>query len=556
MSNSDAVARMPSSVVPRLLDDALVLLGLRAKIGGREIGLRHVAAESVEGDDVFVELAPARDDGGAKVFDPATGVVALGGDGDRPRFELGPGFLETLDFSGQRGRALDEPGVRRSGFGRPLAERLRRLARFKEPPLGRGQTLVGGLLIVFEPRDGQARLALPALDRLALFFGLAAFARQHLELLRDPRGFVGRLLQPRVVRDDGFFLLVMFGGERVDRARGLRDGRLEPFGLRQRCQRVPLHRDALARSLISRLVSRMPRDSWPMPPVTRRPRQTSPSRVTTGSVVDRLPPRVLGESAIHASPTAFMIAWRSRRLRGRRKRATRRRQARESVRLEAGRYARRITGNQEPAAAGIGVAHDAEARHRVFRVFDDDVLEQVRAAGVHGALVARFDLEVVGDGALLIHLAVGVGEDGAGRVAETGAGGVQLFEGGQPGRHPRKLVLARTHLAGAPLVFDAGAGQFGLAGLARNARGVERVLRALERVERRRPLAFHAIGLGADVVELDIQLDSVSATRSLAAPACSSACRSAVAELSAEKTSLRAASTSASRPSMLRCAAS
>jgi sulfate adenylyltransferase small subunit len=47
---------------------------------------------------------------------------------------------------------------------------------------------------------------------------------------------------------------------------------------------------------------------------------------------------------------------------------------------------------------------------------------------------------------------------------------------------------------------------------------------------------------------------STSATRSRAVAACSSAWRSAVAELSAENTSLRVASTSASSPSISRCA--
>ena len=95
------------------------------------------------------------------------------------------------------------------------------------PFYGLDLLIVGVLLIVFEPRNRHARFGLPAIDGLALFLGLAALARQLLELLRQSCGFVACLLQPRLVGDDGFFLFVMLGGQRVDRGQGLRDGRIE-----------------------------------------------------------------------------------------------------------------------------------------------------------------------------------------------------------------------------------------------------------------------------------------------------------------------------------------
>ena len=83
-----------------------------------------------------------------------------------------------------------------------------------------------------------------------------------------------------------------------------------------------------------------------------------------------------------------------------------------------GQWRRRRSGrDQEPAAACLRLANHLEAGRRVLRELDDDVLEQIAEAGFDGALVAGVDLEIVGDGALLIDLAVGLREDGSGRIA-------------------------------------------------------------------------------------------------------------------------------------------
>ena len=90
----------------------------------------------------------------------------------------------------------------------------------------------------------------------------------------------------------------------------------------------------------------------------------------------------------------------------------------------------------------------------------------------------------------------------------------------------------------------------------RDARRLDRLVRAPQAVgRRRRARRRHALGFDPHVVGLDVQLATASRRRDRArSPACSSAWRSAVAELMAENTSLRAASTSASSPSISRCA--
>ena len=77
-----------------------------------------------------------------------------------------------------------------------------------------------------------------------------ALARELLGLLGQPRLFVGRVLQLRVVADDDLFLFVMLGVQRGDRVRRVRDGALERRGfLRERDERVALGCDAVAQLL-------------------------------------------------------------------------------------------------------------------------------------------------------------------------------------------------------------------------------------------------------------------------------------------------------------------
>ena len=91
---------------------------------------------------------------------------------------------------------------------------------------------------MFEPADRRARFLLAAIERVALLFGLPALADELLALLGQPRRFVRRVLQLRVVADDRLFLPVVLGVQRGDGVRRVGDRRLELRGLlRQTGQR-------------------------------------------------------------------------------------------------------------------------------------------------------------------------------------------------------------------------------------------------------------------------------------------------------------------------------
>ena len=108
----------------------------------------------------------------------------------------------------------------------------------------------------------------------------------------------------------------------------------------------------------------------------------------------------------------------------------------------------------------------------------------------------------------------------------------------------------------APLVLDARARQLRFAGRPGDARRLERLLRAAQPFGGGGAVGVDALASIRTSSASTCSFDSVSSTRSRAVAACSSEWRSAVADLIAENTSLRAASTSASSPSISRCAAS
>src|SRR6266850_8570732 len=96
-------------------------------------------------------------------------------------------------------------------------------------------------------------------------------------------------------------------------------------------------------------------------------------------------------------------------------------------------------GDEEAATTGAGLTHQREAGSRVLRPLDDDVLQKIGEARLDRPFVARFDFQVIGDGALLVHLAVRLYEDGSRRVAVPGARGVELLERFQAGLEACKL---------------------------------------------------------------------------------------------------------------------
>ena len=78
---------------------------------------------------------------------------------------------------------------------------------------------------------------------------------------------------------------------------------------------------------------------------------------------------------------------------------------------------------------------------------DDDVLEQIAEAGFHGTLVSAVHFEVVGHGALLAHVAVGMNEHHAGGIAELRAARRQLSERREACVGRGQILLAGTNIA-------------------------------------------------------------------------------------------------------------
>src|SRR5687767_14043565 len=98
--------------------------------------------------------------------------------------------------------------------------------------------------------------------------------------------------------------------------------------------------------------------------------------------------------------------------------------------------------HDEAAAPGILLTNEREAACRLVVTLDDDVLEEVAEACFDRALVAAVDVEIIRDGALLTHLAVGLHQHHPGGVAELTAGGVELDQRRQARFAAGQLLLA------------------------------------------------------------------------------------------------------------------
>ena len=156
--------------------------------------------------------------------------VPLGCERDGSGLELHEPLFQPLNLRRERGGALHQGRVRRARVGGTAAQLLGRFTGFEQPPLGHGQALVGGALVVLQPRNGGARLDLPPFEAVALLLGLPAFERQLLALLRQPLALRDPALQLRVESDDDLLQLVVFGVEGRDGTGGSGNGRLEAGG--------------------------------------------------------------------------------------------------------------------------------------------------------------------------------------------------------------------------------------------------------------------------------------------------------------------------------------
>ena len=192
----------------------------------------------------------ARGDRRGEAVDLRAHLIELAGQRARAQLELGPRFFQPAHVGLERAGALDQGGVHGAGFGGAAVQVVGRLPRVRLTALRRRQPLVGQPLVVFQPADRFPRFDLPAIERVALFFGLTALADELVPLLGQARRFVRRVLQLRVVADDRLLLPVLFGVQRGDAVRRLRDRGLETSGLlREAGQGIAVFADALAQLL-------------------------------------------------------------------------------------------------------------------------------------------------------------------------------------------------------------------------------------------------------------------------------------------------------------------
>jgi len=121
------------------------------------------------------------------------------------------------------------------------------------------------------------------------------------------------------------------------------------------------------------------------------------------------------------------------------------------------------------------------------------------------AFVLAIYFEVISHSAALFHAPVGLRQQHAGRLGEPRAGRFEFLERCETRLQTGQLVLSRAHRAGAPFMFDARAGQFGVARRPRDAGGLDRVLSPPQAVGGGRSPGRHALGLDAHVAGLSVE---------------------------------------------------
>src|SRR5262249_9224015 len=100
------------------------------------------------------------------------------------------------------------------------------------------------------------------------------------------------------------------------------------------------------------------------------------------------------------------------------------------------------TGDEKSAAARLLLSNDVKPGGRLFRLFDDYVLQQFAEAGFHGAFVASLHFQIIGNRSALSDLAISRGQERAGRITIRRAARVKFLERLQPRFQTGELMLA------------------------------------------------------------------------------------------------------------------
>src|SRR5262245_24369846 len=103
--------------------------------------------------------------------------------------------------------------------------------------------------------------------------------------------------------------------------------------------------------------------------------------------------------------------------------------------------------NNESAAAGVVLSYQRASWGWRIVALDDDMFEQIAETGFDGALVAAIDIHVVGHGALLTDVAVGLHQHHAGRVAEIRPARGKFLQRRQPRLDGGQFLFASAKLA-------------------------------------------------------------------------------------------------------------
>ncbi len=151
------------------------------------------------------------------------------------------------------------------------------------------------------------------------------------------------------------------------------------------------------------------------------------------------------------------------------------------------------------------LAHQRQSGGRLVVAFDDHVLQQFAEARLDRALVAAVDVEIIGDGALLADVTVGLDEHHASSVAELAARGDELLERGQPCLEPCQILLAGAHAANARLMLGSGRGQLGLVNRPLKPDVLERLVGARQCLAAGNALRVHLLHVQAKIGLFDVQ---------------------------------------------------
>ena len=265
--------------LPRLLQDVLELDG---PLSQRQHGLVcavDLVLQRVEGTHVGIQMRLAFGDGGSQALQALAHLLDIGGQRRARASSSAAASSQPRDVGRKRRRTFDQRGMRGAGLGGLAIEVFGGLARFDDPTLRHREAFVRQLLIAFQPADRFACLNLPASALLVRPPPGAAHgpaARPSAERVR----LIPCALQLRLISDNRLLEPVLFGAQGRHRVRRLRDRRFESRRLFcQAGQRIAVVATRSRSSLISRLVSRMPRASSRAPPVTTcGPRNTSPAK--------------------------------------------------------------------------------------------------------------------------------------------------------------------------------------------------------------------------------------------------------------------------------------